>query len=85
MNARRFAECILTLGLRFRFSVTSWGRSAKHNQAEGGLAGSFHLDFRAVDVLLDPMTDKASLVIRAEQMGLLVVDEGDHLHIQPRF
>ena len=85
MTASQFAECILTLALRFSFSVTSWGRSLRYNQEVDGVASSFHLDFRSVDILLDPLAHKDGFILRAEQMGLLVLDEGDHLHVQPRF
>ena len=85
MTARQFANCILTLALRFRFSVTSWGRSAPHNQLVGGLPDSFHLDFRAVDVELDPKQDRAAFIKRAGQLGLEVTTEGGYLHLEPRF
>lgn len=85
MTFREFCSCIRTLQKRFGFSVTSWFRSPKRNKAKGGMSTSKHLKGLAVDAVLDNMQDtnaKAELTAAARAMGLGVVDEGDHLHIQ---
>lgn len=85
MKFREFCSIIRTLQRRFGFSVTSWFRSPKRNKAKGGHPKSKHLRGLAVDAVLDDMKDekqKAELTAAARAMGLGVVDEGDHLHIQ---
>jgi len=77
-----FVQAVLTLRLRFEFSVTSWGRTDKHNLVVGGKVGSRHLTWQAVDIRLDNGTDKATFRSAAERLGLKVVDEPDHLHLQ---
>jgi len=64
-------------------SVTSWGRTPRHNAAVGGDPRSLHLDWRAVDVVYDtmPPLDRAQDVAR--QLGLYVHREGDHDHVRP--
>lgn len=84
MTASDFAAAILTLAVQFRFSVTSWGRSAARNAAVGGVRGSYHLAFRAVDVVLDPDQDADLFRRRAEELGLEVLTEIEHLHLEPR-
>ena len=85
MTYREFCSCIRTLQRRFGFTVTSWFRSIKRNAKVGGKPDSKHLRGLAVDAVLDDMKDakaKKELTDAAHAMGLGVVDEGDHLHIQ---
>ena len=84
MTAHGFADAVLTLALRFRFSVQSWGRSRRHNADEKGLVDSFHLTWTGADGVLDPGEDLIAFTLRANQLGVQVVDEGDHLHLEPR-
>jgi hypothetical protein len=78
-----FFHAILTLALEFEFSVTSWGRSAKRNKEVGGLDDSFHRSWRAVDAVLDDWGVLPYFRRRAEQLGLQVIREADHLHLEP--
>jgi uncharacterized protein YcbK (DUF882 family) len=78
-----FIQTILCLGLRFRFSVTSWLRSQERNKAVGGSRDSNHMTALAVDVVLDGGEDTISFKLQANKLGLKVLDEGDHLHLQP--
>jgi len=82
MHPREFAERILTLRLRFAFSVTSWGRTPAHNQAVGGQPNSRHLTWRGVDVLLDDPGQREEFFKCAVELGLKALDERDHIHIQ---
>lgn len=84
MSALEFAERILQLAVVVDFSVTSWIRSAARNQAVGGVPHSRHRDGCAVDVVLDRREDEPLLRRFVERLGLRVLDEGDHLHLEPR-
>jgi hypothetical protein len=64
------------------FSVTSWGRTPWRNKAVGGMAGSKHLDWLAVDLVPDPSTNRHRLFVDLREVGLVVIDEGDHFHVQ---
>jgi hypothetical protein len=78
-----FAERIAFVGILTGFSVTSWGRSLKHNQAVGGVEDSFHPLWLAVDGNLDDRADLPRLKAWCTRCGLTVINEGDHLHVQP--
>lgn len=65
-------------------SVTSWGRSEKRNVAVGGHLKSQHMDWSACDIVWDanarPPTP--TLQMYCKSVGLEVVPEGDHDHIE---
>jgi len=82
MSVVEFTIAVLSLATRFRFSVTSWGRSVKHNHDVGGVADSMHLYFLAMDVELDQGEDKPAFIAAAQRQGLVVVDDGGDLHVQ---
>jgi hypothetical protein len=82
MNALEFATIILTLAVRYRFSVTSWGRTVKHNKDVGGDKNSRHLLFCAVDCVLDSGEDEALFLADVKRLGLKFLPEGDHIHLQ---
>jgi len=84
MTALEFAGHVLTLRARFSVSISSWGRTEKHNRAVKGEANSRHLSFEAVDCVLDNEKDKAAFTEMAERLGLKVVPESDHIHIQTK-
>jgi len=63
-------------------SVTSWLRSKKHNEEVGGHPESLHLVGLAVDVVFDSHGQKMDGIHMAERLGLLAIDEGDHVHVQ---
>lgn len=70
----RIAVQVLVPGGR----VTSWWRSPSHNKAVGGLPNSRHLWGWAFDVV--PVT--ASNVRALRGFFPVVVNEGDHIHVQ---
>ena len=82
MNPLHFHECLITLSTRFAFSQTSGYRTAKRNAAVGGVPDSRHRLWLACDVVLDDALDQGAFILEAERMGLKVLDEQDHLHIQ---
>jgi len=61
------------------FQVTSWWRSPERNREVGGSDVSQHLLGVAFDVL--PRTSRVYQGLRSA--GFQVIDEGDHLHVQP--
>ncbi len=78
----RFEDKIRLLAVIFPFSVTSWLRSRRHNESVGGVKDSRHLLGLAVDVVFDPGVDTADFQLLATGLGLEVIVEGDHLHVQ---
>lgn len=64
--------------------VTSTYRSPAHNRRVGGVANSFHLSGRAVDIARRPGVNHQSIVAAYRNAGYRIVealDEGDHTHI----
>jgi len=60
---------------------TSWFRSEADNLRVGGAPFSQHLLAWAVDWDL-PRDQHRDLVLLAMQLGMVAVDEGDHVHVQ---
>jgi uncharacterized protein YcbK (DUF882 family) len=67
-------------------TVTSRGRSAAHNRAVGGVANSYHLTDQARDFVPPPGMSMAMLHSRlaAAMPTLQVINEGDHVHVEPK-
>ena len=79
-----FIDKIITLSLRYDLSVTSWIRSKKRNVLVDGNDNSRHLLALAVDIVLDDKEEIFRFKADARRMDLIVVDEGDHLHVQEK-
>jgi len=62
-----------------RGSVTSWWRDRRNNEIHGGEEFSQHLLGLAVDLDAE---DPNRLIADLRREGLVVVDEGDHIHVQ---
>lgn len=60
---------------------TSWFRSQSRNLSVGGAARSQHLLAWAADFSL-PRDRHAALIADARLLGLVAIDEGDHIHVQ---
>lgn len=60
---------------------TSWWRSELKNMEVGGATYSQHLLGWALDWALPPGQNH-DMVHLAEQLGMVGVDEGDHVHVQ---
>ncbi len=77
-----FAAAIIDYCTHTHASVTSWGRTIAHNTAVGGVAHSRHLTWTAVDVIYDSpilITERKTI---AASLGLWLIDERDHDHLQ---
>lgn len=83
MSLADFAHAVSTFCLMFDGSVTSWGRTAKHNADVGGVAISAHRFFLAADVIYDAPLSEAARKTLAGRLGLRCIVEGDHDHLQP--
>jgi hypothetical protein len=83
-TASYFCYKIALLAKNHRISVTSWLRTRRRNAADGGTDNSAHLYGLAVDVVPDDAADKPLLIAAAERLGLVALDEGDHVHLRER-
>lgn len=81
-NRAVFAIYILSLAVDFKFSVTSWGRTSERNKHVGGVENSLHVQWLAVDIVLEPNQDYALFMAACKALGLQVVTEKDHTHIE---
>lgn len=78
-NVMKLTMALHEVSMFTQFSVTSWWRSVQRNVAVGGVAKSKHLFGEAVDVVAaEPLVFKK----KCDEVGLRVVDEGDHLHVE---
>jgi len=66
--------------------VTSTLRSPAHNKAVGGVANSFHLSGMARDSVPPPGMNMTQYHAQLKRLnpGLDVINEGDHIHMEPR-
>jgi hypothetical protein len=80
-----FAERLVLVALVVPFSVTSWGRSKKRNESREvqGHPDSWHLLWLGADAVLDNPVDGESFERQCGRLGLRVLNEGDHYHVQP--
>lgn len=83
MRPFELMECVVFLCSKHRGSVTSWGRTPKHNADVGGVTDSYHQLWMGVDVVLDLMVENHSFEMDAKKLGLDPILEGDHYHLQP--
>lgn len=67
---------------RERVSWVNWWRSSSHNARVGGAPTSQHLLGLAVDVVPIEPRARARIAQALRTAGLVVIDEGDHLHVQ---
>jgi hypothetical protein len=64
-------------------AITSIYRSVEHNRAVGGVANSYHLQGRAIDVARRPGVTHAQIAAALTRAGYKMIeslDEGDHSH-----
>lgn len=66
--------------------VTSTKRSPEHNRRVGGVPNSFHLSGRARDSIPPPgmSMDAYAEILRRQNPHLEVINEGNHVHMEPR-
>ena len=72
------AYCHITGG-----SITSYGRTVKHNGEVGGVTFSAHLVWLAADIVYDSAAGAEKRDGWARRLGLKLIHEGDHDHAQP--
>ena len=83
MTLDEFAEAVRVYCFRLTGSVTSWGRTPERNSAVGGVPGSAHLYFLGADVVYDTLPPDTARKDLARRLGLRVLIETDHDHLQP--
>ncbi len=79
-----FMRSIYVLCFKHHGSVSSWGRTEKHNKDLGGVPNSFHLLWVGCDVVLDDMRQNTDFENDATFFGLKAILEKDHYHLQPK-
>ncbi len=85
MTPAAFADAARAYCARMRGSVSSWGRTPEHNGRVGGALESAHTYWLGADVVYDPWPrpDAAKGQAAAARLGLTLLREGDHDHLQP--
>ena len=83
MTPHEFLDALMQLASRHRFRETSGFRSPASNEGVRGKPFSAHQYWLARDLLLEPGEDLVVFKESAVRRNLLVLDEGDHLHVQP--
>lgn len=83
MTRGDFWEAVFTFCLALGGSTTSGIRSEKHNAAVGGVPHSAHRFGLAADVVYDALVDHQRAVDFAASLGLWLLRESDHDHVQP--
>jgi len=63
-------------------ALTSWMRTIAQNDRVGGNSASQHLIGTAADFVPRGSTTQSELVAALRGVGLIAVDEGDHVHTQ---
>lgn len=83
MDYVEFCVAIAQLSALSRFRVTSWWRSPVSNAKVGGVEDSWHIFGMACDVVAETVLDMERIKKLAPKLGLEVIDETTHLHIEP--
>ena len=83
IGAFDFIERVVLVCSKHRGSVSSWGRTPKHNKDIGGVEGSIHMLWLGCDVVLDEMKKNLEFEADAAKIGLKAIYEKDHYHLQP--
>jgi len=83
MTRAEFTEAVFTFAALSRGSVTSWIRTAKHNDEVTGVPHSAHLYGLAADVTYDAPVTIEDATDRAKRLGMRLLREKDHDHLQP--
>ena len=83
MTPHEFLDAMMQLASRHRFRETSGYRARVSNTNVGGKLFSAHQYWLARDIILEPGESLEETKESTRRLGLLVIDEGDHLHLQP--
>jgi hypothetical protein len=84
MYPQSLMRSVYMLCFKHHGSVTSWGRTAKHNKEVGGVPNSYHLLWLGCDIVLDDMRQNTDFENDAIFFCLKPILEGDHYHLQPK-
>lgn len=82
MTTGEFYERAKTYAMLTNASGTSAGRTEKHNKDVGGVPYSAHRFWLAQDLVYDGPAPPDGDII-AQRLGLKLIREGDHDHLQP--
>ncbi len=83
MSTVEFLDALRAYCAALGASVTSYGRTTAHNVTVGGVKYSAHRAWLAADVVYDVIPPELDRQQLARRLGLLLVVEGDHDHLQP--
>ncbi len=83
MTPNDFASAIMAYCSATTGSITSWGRTRTRNTRVGGVDDSAHLLWVGADVVYDTPPLPPMRTAIAKRVGLFIVFEGDHDHLQP--
>jgi hypothetical protein len=83
MTVSDFWGAVATYRRRIGGSVTSGGRTLERNATVGGKPNSPHLLDLGADVVHDGAVSDAARDLMARGLGLTLIIEGDHDHLQP--
>ena len=78
-----FVSRVLEVRLKWDFSVTSWGRTPARNALVKGVAGSLHMMWTGIDIVLDVQEKRFEFEKDCTSVGLRAIYEEDHYHLQP--
>ena len=83
MTRAEFNDAADTYCALFSASSTSGRRTRHHNAAVGGVPNSAHLYGLGLDVIPDSNPEPAAASEAARRLGLRLIIESDHHHLQP--
>lgn len=83
MDHQSFYVAVMAYCGLMNASQTSGYRTQAHNAEVGGVNNSLHLVGLAVDVVYDNPISSGFRESIAKRLGLLLIEEGDHDHLQP--
>lgn len=72
-----------TLAQKYGAQVSSLARTPEHNARVGGVPNSRHLSGEGGDFVV-PQPQRQQFMTDARGMGYDAIDEGDHVHLEPR-
>ena len=82
MTPHEFLSKKMQLACRFPYRERSGYRDPISNRQVGGVVNSKHQLWLATDIVLHSPHDQPAFIEEAQKLGLKVLDEGNHLHIQ---
>ena len=83
MTPHAFLDALMQLSARHLFRGTSGYRAPTSNLQVGGKLFSAHQYWLGQDIVLEAEEPIEVFKESARRVSLLVIDEGDHLHLQP--